>query len=195
MPLAEQGAPCPHCLGKGLYPFDKIVRLGTFRDPLKHLIHRMKYHRHWPLAEHLADRFLEMEQAKGLLSETDRLLPVPLHRWRQVGRGYNQAQVIAARLSKRCRIKMIHPVVRLRNTETQTHLHSRAKREENLRGAFGLVNAKVVTGKHLIVVDDVMTTGATLQAVGRVLKQARPASLCAIVLAVADPRGRDFQVI
>jgi len=50
MPLATEGAPCPYCLGKGVPWFERIIRLGVFDDPLKHLIHQMKYHRRWPLA-------------------------------------------------------------------------------------------------------------------------------------------------
>src|SRR5436309_227133 len=91
MPLAELDDPCPYCMGRGRRPYDRIVRLGTFDDPLKHLVHQMKYHRRWPLAEFLAARLLEQERVKALLTETDCLLPVPLHRLRQTQRGYNQA--------------------------------------------------------------------------------------------------------
>ena len=97
MPLAEFGAPCAYCLGKGLYPFDRILRLGIYQDPLKHVIHQMKYRQRWALAEFLADRLLEQEPVKGLLSQTDCLVPVPLFAMRQIARGYNQADVIARR--------------------------------------------------------------------------------------------------
>lgn len=197
-PIPEHLAPCPHCTGDGLQPYDRIVRLGRFDDPLKDVIHQMKYNRRWPLAETLADRLLTHAGVKGVLSETPahltRIVPVPLYHWRQVSRGYNQSEVIARRIAKRCKIKLAHPVTRLRHTETQTHF-SRTKRVENLKDAFGLTNATSVRGKHVAVVDDVMTTGATLQAVGRLLQEAEPASLCAIVVAVADPRHRDFEAI
>ena len=193
-PIPEHAAPCPHCLGKGIYPFARILRLGTFSDPLKNLIHQMKYHGHWTLAESLADRLLEQEDVKGLLTETDCLVAVPLHRWRQIHRGYNQSEVIAHRLHVRCRIKLRHPIVRLRQTEMQTHLTA-AKREENLKNAFGLISPTSIARQHVVVIDDVTTTSATLQEVGRTLFEAKPASLCAIVLAVADPKGRGFEVI
>jgi ComF family protein len=197
-PIPEVGAPCPHCLGDGIAHYDRVLRLGVFADPLKHLIHQMKYHRRWGLAEDLADRLYAQERVKGILSESDVIVPVPLHRLRQVGRGYNQADVMAtrlARLARRCGIKVARPVVRLRHTESQTTLTSAQAREENLRDAFGLVNPKGVSGRHVVVADDVMTTGATLRAVARALRPAKPASLTALVIAVADPKGQDFQKI
>src|SRR5439155_4371835 len=56
MPLPAHGAPCPYCFGKGVPHFDRVIRLGIYEHPLKQIIHHLKYHRRWPLGEHLADR-------------------------------------------------------------------------------------------------------------------------------------------
>lgn len=176
-------------------PFGRILRLGVFRDPLKNLIHQMKYHNRWPLAEWLSDVLWEQPRTKALLAEVDLIVPVPLHRWRQIARGYNQSQVIASRIGKLCGLPVVSPVVRLRRTEAQTQLHARQKRIENLRDAFGLVGPERVRGRRILVIDDVTTTGATLQSIGRTLLAAGPANLDALVLAVADTKGRDFQRI
>jgi ComF family protein len=194
-PLPRVDAPCQRCQGRGLRPLERLLRLGTFADPLRRMIHQIKYHGQWPLGEHLADRLLEQEAVKRLLTDTDCLVAVPLYPMRHIMRGYNQAEVIARRLSARCRIPSAHPVERVRNTETQTHLHSRAKRLANLKDAFELVDAHSVRGRHVVLVDDVLTSGATLQEVARTLKAARPASICAIVIAVADPKGQDFKML
>lgn len=195
MPIGGPGGACPYCDGDGLRNFERVVALGTFRDPLRHLIYAAKYHGRWPVAERLADRLLEQERVRNILTVAECLVPVPLHRLRQVGRGFNQAEVVARRLAKRSGKSLARPAVRLRNTETQTHLHSRAQREENLKDAFGLVRGWPIRNRHVVIVDDVMTTGATLQAFARALAPAEPASLSAIVVAVADPLGQDFQVI
>jgi ComF family protein len=195
MPLAELDAPCPYCDDKGMRPFERILRLAVFEDPIKHLVHQAKYHHRWPLAEFFAERLSEQERVKGLLTETDVLVAVPLHALRHVKRGYNQAEVFARRLAKLNKLKLVKPAVRLRNTETQTHIHSHAKREENLRDAFGVVKPASIHGKHVVIVDDVMTTGATLKSFARCLNDAEPASLSAIVIAVADPKRRGFEVV
>lgn len=195
MPLAMPDSPCPHCSGRGRGPYERIVRLGIYDDPLRHLIHQIKYHGRWMLAEFLADRLIEQERVKALLTETDVLVPVPLYPLRQISRGYNQAELVARRLGRLCDIRIVSPMVRLKNTETQTHLHSRQQRYENLRDAFGLRSGRALRGRHLVVVDDVTTTGATLDAVSRCLADAEPASLSAVVLAIADPRRKGFEAI
>jgi ComF family protein len=194
-PLAYDNAPCPYCEGRGFRPIQRIVALGVFNDPLKDLIHHAKYHRAWQLAEAMADRLLATGRGKSVLAETDVIVPVPLHIWRHIARGYNQAEVIANQLGRRTKGPVKKPAVRMRPTVTQTHLHSRAKRMANLRGAFALVEPQHIAGKHVTLVDDVMTTGATLRSVARTLMDAGPASIDAIVLAVADPRGRGFEQV
>jgi ComF family protein len=195
MPVAQFGAPCPHCYGEGLSPFEGILRLCLYREPVRGLIHQIKYHSQWTLAEMLADRLLEQKPVQALLEQTDVIVPVPLHPWRQMIRGFNQAEIVARRIASRARIRLRRPLVRLKATETQTHLHSKARRMDNLRDAFGLLRPNAVTDKHVVVIDDVTTTGATLHHAGKCLKEAEPASLCAIVVAVADPQGRDFEAI
>ena len=190
-PLKEHASPCPYCKGAGVPHFEKV---GVLDDPLKHLIHQMKYHRAWNLAEFLADRLLDQESVKTLMIETDALVAVPLFFTRHISRGYNQADLIARRLAKRCDKPLIKALTRVRATETQTNL-SPTQRVENMRGAFALIETKRLKEKHIVLIDDVTTTGATLQSAARALEQAHPASLCAITIAVADPRGRAFEVI
>jgi ComF family protein len=194
-PLVHIGDPCPHCHGKGIAPIQRVARLGVFSDPLRTLVHRMKYRHGWPFAELLADRLAAHDPAKTVLEQSDCLVAIPLHPLRQWGRGYNQAAVIAERLGHRCKKPMRTPLVRLRNTHSQTTLHAQAKRFENLRDAFGLIDGKCVRGQRVVLVDDVMTTGATLRSAARTLLKAEPAGIDVLVVAVADPKGRAYEAI
>jgi ComF family protein len=189
MSLPMHGSPCPYCMGKGPPNFERVVRLTSYHDPVRAMIHHLKYHRRWTIGEEFAHRLLEQERVKELLQQTDVLIPVPLHWRRQLTRGYNQADVIAQRLRTLCDIPVLRPVRRIRNTEMQTLQHAPARRAENLKGAFALKSGAKITGRHVVIVDDVWTSGATMQAMARALTPAKPASLSAIVIATADPRG------
>jgi ComF family protein len=154
----------------------------------------MKYRHRWPLAETLADRMLAESRIRQILDEIDLLIPTPLHWSRHVRRGYNQADSLARRLARhRKGIAVARPIVRLKNTPAQTTVNSAADRATNLRHAFGLIDSRAIKGKRIALIDDVLTTGATLKAAARAVEDAGPASIHAIVLAVADPRRRDFQ--
>ena len=187
MPAKEHGAPCPHCLSQGLGPFDRVVSLGVFAEPIKSVIHRAKYSGRWTLGEYLAERALEREDVRELLAETDCLVAVPLYRGRQVMRGYNQSDVLARGVAGK--LAVVRPAVRARNTKTQAHLRSREARKENVQDAFLLVEPRCIAGRRVVLVDDVKTSGATLLSLAKALREAEPASLCALVIGVADPRG------
>jgi len=85
-------------------------------------------------------------------------------------------------------------ISRISPTETQTRL-SPTKREENVQGAFALIDRDALRDKHVIIIDDVKTTGATLQAVARAILPAKPRSICALTIAIADPKGRGFEQV
>jgi ComF family protein len=195
LPLPEPAAPCPRCLGEGVRPFGRILRLCNYAEPVRHLIHRLKFHNAWGLGEFLADRLCAKPSVRELLAACEAIVPVPLHPFRQISRGYNQAEVIARRLAQLTGKRLIHPAARVAQTDAQTDVQSKAQRVANLRRAFGLLDASSVTGRRIAVVDDVRTTAATLQAFGRCINAAKPASLDAIVVAAADPKHRDFEVI
>ncbi|HMB96719.1 MAG TPA: ComF family protein [Tepidisphaeraceae bacterium] len=195
MPVAERDAPCPRCLGEGMRPLERIARLTVFDEPVRHLIHQIKYHGKWTLAEFLANRLNQQRSVERILREADLLVPVPLHPWRHFSRGFNQAELIARRLGKLSRVKVASPLIRLKNTHTQTFTRAKDQRFDNLRDAFGLLRPKQVRDKHVVLIDDVMTTGATLTSAARCIFQAEPASVCAIVVAVADWRRRDFKAV
>ncbi len=198
-PLVLAGSPCGHCLGNGFPLLDKVVSLGVLKEPLQTSIHRAKYEHRWPLIERLADRLLSREDVRAVLEHADVVVAVPLHRRRQRERGYNQAELMARRLVKGGSVKVIPAARRIRDTHTQAHLRSREQRAENLRDAFMMDNGEEIAAeiarKNVVLVDDVLTSGATLLSLARCLKRAEVVSFSAIVLAVADSKGRAFEVV
>jgi len=139
---------------------------------------------------------LQQPRVLDVLKNVDRIVPVPLHWRRQISRGYNQSDVLARALAKANRqAKVIHPLVRIRPTEMQVHLHSHDARHDNVQNAFAVVKPQALKGKRVLVVDDVMTTVATLKSVGRELRKAGVREMYAAVAAVADPRRRDFTAV
>lgn len=195
LPLSEPNAPCAHCVGQGLYPFERVLRLCNYAEPIQQLVVAMKFHHAWNLGEFLADRLFAQAAVRRMLNNIDVVVPVPLHPLRQVERGYNQAEVIARRLAKRAHLKVATVAIRITNTNAQTETRSRTQRLANLKNAFGVLSEKTLAGKRVLVVDDVRTTAATIQSVGRSLKTANPAGLSALVVAAADAHHANFETI
>jgi ComF family protein len=127
---------------------------------------------------------------RDLSREFDLLIPVPLHRTRQAERGFNQAEVLAAGIADVWPQAQILPhgvARRTRPTKTQTQL-SIQERIENVRGAFSIREKHFakITGKRVALIDDVLTTGATLASLAEAVSVAQPASLSFLTLAAAE---------
>lgn len=138
---------------------------------MQQLIHKLKYHGRTDIGRHLGllmgQELLESPDFAGV----DLLLPIPLHRSRQLQRGYNQAESICAGLSAAIQRPWLSGVlVRQQATDTQTR-KNRFERWENVSSVFAVADAGAVSGRHVLLVDDVITTGATLEAAAVVLLQ------------------------
>ena len=194
-PLAIDDSPCQRCRGRGYRLFDEVVNLGAFADPLRPLVHRLKFYHGWTAGEVLTDRAAALPRVRLLMRHTDVLVPVPLHGWRQITRGFNQADVIARRLGRVCGVAVRRPVIRMRRTQAQTLLTNKAERMRNLSGAFAVVHPVALRGQRVTLVDDVMTTGSTLKALARAVSAAGPLSINVFTLALADPTGHSFEAV
>ena len=161
-------------------PLTAIVAPLAYEFPLDAAIKELKFKRRlWygPALAQLA--CLALDELPG---EIDAVLPVPLHWRRQWWRGFNQAQEIARPLAKRLRVPLLGGVRRVRATRPQSGLQA-GERVRNLQGAFSAT--KPCLAQHVLVVDDVMTTGATLRQVARVVLGAGAARVSALVIARA----------
>lgn len=191
-PVAVERSPCQRCGGRGYRFFERVVNLGVFADPLSDLIHRLKFSHGWTIGALLADRAYRLPRVRNLVQEADVLVPIPLHWRRHIVRGFDQAQVFSRRLSQLSGKPIARPIVRVRATPAQS-LQKRADRMRNVRNAFGLVSPARVEGRHVVIIDDVMTTGSTIKSFARVLRQARPHSMSVLTIALADPKGHAFE--
>ena len=158
-------------------PFAHAAAYGSYADGLRELIHLLKYENVRPAASvlglMLADAIRRIEP--GFATETVLLLPVPLHRARRRGRGFNQAGLIASAALKHFpagRLRLVsEDLLRQRETASQTGLTTHQRRE-NIRGAFRVSRPQAVAGREVLLVDDVYTTGATVSECARVLVRA-----------------------
>ncbi len=150
--------------------FARTIALYRYAPPVDHFIRELKFHRQLGLA-----RLLGMQMAQRLLTEAQRpdlILPVPLHRARLRERGYNQALEIARPVARVLGAPLDYfSLVRVRTTAPQTGMTLTARRK-NLRSAFRLRDPATVRGRRVALVDDVMTTGSTVQAAAQCLRQA-----------------------
>jgi ComF family protein len=173
---------CSNCRER-VFHFDCAVTRYLSRGVVRDFIHRFKYDRHFYLRHPLADWMFEALDDERIRAQPfDAFVPVPLHPARFRERDFNQAEVLAKLIAKRTGQPVLKALKRIRYTTTQTRL-DREQRMENLRNAFRVRHASAVQSRHLILVDDVFTTGSTVEECARVLRQAGAASVRVVTVA------------
>ena len=162
---------------------------GEYEGALKQIIRAFKYEGHRSLARPLGR--LMRHAAADLLADADCLVPVPLHPWRRLTRGFNQASDLARQLER----PVVTALRRPRRTLAQAGLNASA-RQRNVSRAFRLSpllsrarRARFIERRIVVLVDDVRTTGATMEACARVLKEAGAREVRAVTAAIARPSG------
>jgi competence protein ComFC len=175
---------CQNCRDRRFH-FVSTLSPVLARGAVRELIHRLKYGRERWLAPLLAEGMLESLNDERLHGQViDALVPVPLHPLREREREFNQADLLARALAKKLHKPVWSALRRLRYTETQTHF-DRQTRLGNLRGAFALTSKIPLDGKKLLLVDDVFTTGSTLDECARILLTGGAAAVWAVTAARA----------
>ncbi len=164
-----------------------MARAGVYTETLRKLILMFKHDRTEleALLGTLADAAF---QGSGFYERIDLLVPVPLHWTRRLGRGYNQSHRIARRLTHPT-ARICTDLVRTRRTRAQSVAATPTARQRNVKDAFAVRPDHRFSGKTVCLVDDIKTTGATLNECARTLKQIGVAKVYALVLAVA---GQDL---
>jgi competence protein ComFC len=173
---------CPNCEDRPP-AFDCVVSKYHAKGLLRDLIHRFKYGRQFYLRGVIAEYLIEAmqdERIQGL--PADCIIPVPLHPARLRERGFNQAEALAEVVFKRNGVPILRCIQRKRYTQTQTQF-DRSERMLNLRNSFAMRKNSDVRGKHLVLLDDILTTGSTLHECALVLRAAGAETVRAITVA------------
>ena len=180
--------------------FIRAVSFGVYEGSMRAVIHALKYSRMAPLARELGSRLASAIAQFAPQAESDShremlVVPVPLHRSRMTQRGFNQSRTLATEALRI--LRRTHPewrlelssrsLVRQRSTESQAGLTPRQRRL-NLRGAFFVSDSEALRGRHILLVDDIYTTGATARACSKILIEAGAASVRVATLARAQRR-------
>jgi ComF family protein len=170
------GWPCQACRDEKP-SFDRLLAVWSYEEPLTAVIRALKFRRLDYLGRHLGEVLAGRFAAD--LERIDLVVPVPLHWRRRFLRGYNQAERIARPLASRLGLPLAPLLRRARATPPQSLL-GKAARVANLRRAFRVPDPARLRGRHLLLVDDVATTGATLEAAAAVLRAAGAAAVTAV---------------
>lgn len=174
---------CSACRS-GLRGFDRAACFGFYEGPLRGLIHLFKYSGMRPLARPLASL---LERALPVDDLYDAVVPVPLHWRKKWERGYNQSELLADLVARRRGVPLLKALRRKRPTAVQASL-AVAGRKRNVAGAFAIRPAAKLAGMRILLIDDVMTTGATAGACAAALKRGGARSVSLLTLARVDRR-------
>lgn len=175
--------PCPDCRDEKTYP-EKIRSVYAFGGTLQEAVLRLKLNRKTRLAFFFADKIARADLPDLNLRALDLLVPVPLHKNRQAGRGFNQSQIIARRMSRLLGVPLApFHLQRTRPTPSQFQMATKKQRKQNLKNAFAVRGRHPFAGKTLCLVDDVVTTGSTLGACADALKKAGAKRVVAVTVA------------
>jgi ComF family protein len=183
-PFTDVSSGCGDCRNRS-FAFQSAVRLGPYDGLLRTCILRLKSSAGEILAERLGTLFAEVKRSELARLQPDLVVPVPLHWRRRIYRGYNQAEAIAFEVARSLNLPC-EPrwLKRIRSTPQQLQ-PSASAREANVRGAFRARGNARFAGRRVLIIDDVMTTGSTLDAAARAIRSAGAESVVGGVLARA----------
>ncbi|MFA5158314.1 MAG: ComF family protein [Patescibacteria group bacterium] len=178
--ISDLGKWCSGCKGKS--NLAGIIVGAAYRSgPTKEMIHYLKYNSvkelARPLADLLIDQLIEEELSNKVI-----VASVPLHKKRYLERGYNQSEIIAKIVVAKLGLNYQNLLVRKKYTESQVKLKGGARRS-NLTGAFAVLDPVSIKGKTILLIDDVSTTGSTLEECARVLRAAGAMRIYGLVIA------------
>ncbi len=180
---------CMDCRAARTEPYRRVWAACDYDGAIAEAIKRLKFNARPRLAGPLAEEIVAYAEREMDVGAYDALVPVPLHRVRRRARGFNQSELLAARvLPSFPRARLDTSLRRIRPTRTQSGLTSDAARRENVKGAFAVDSGRSFAGETVLLLDDVVTTGGTVAECAKALRRAGAKTVD--VIAVATPAGR-----
>lgn len=179
-PLEGKENKCHRCSGRA-FSFKECCALGRYSGEIREALHRFKYRGRKSLAEPLGKLLYRKLSLAPWISSVEFLVPVPLSRQRLLQRGYNQAFLLAGVLGRELSLPVLEVLERVKETESQTGLN-RSQRAENLVDAFKC-RQEFPERSHVLLVDDVLTSGATAHEASRTLQESGAGRVSVAVLA------------
>jgi len=180
-PVALDNTICKECSNNKLH-FEKIWSWGIYDGILKQAIQLMKYGKKAHMYAAFDNIINNFSINKRIMTGIDVIIPVPLHRIKLLDRGFNQARILAGSINTGNKRIIDDILIKRIKTPPQHHL-SRLNRIKNLKGAFRVVDSETVHGKNVLLIDDVFTTGSTMNECALVLKQAGAGNVRGFTLA------------
>ena len=172
----------------GRIHIEKAASLYYYRkgELLQKLLHKLKYKGNYHLGEVFGQQAGKIFLRSGFTADVDAVVAVPLHEKKRRERGYNQSEIIAKGISEVTKIPFLNGnLIRTVYTESQTQ-KGRFERWENVKSVFNITHEEELQGKHILLVDDVITTGATLEACASALKKAGDVKVSIVTIGMAD---------
>ena len=159
---------------------------GNYDNPaLQNLIHYFKYKSFKNLAPILGELLLEYLELINRELKNYIVVPIPLHFWRERQRGFNQAELLGEVVAKHFNLPFVPGLTRIKNNKPQIQLKGEEKRRKNIAGCFAIKNPEEIKDKNILLIDDVFTSGATMNEAVKVLKRAGAREIIALVVAKA----------
>jgi len=164
--MIENGPICQQCKNTDFY-FDKAISAVKYQKDVKTLIYKLKYSGHTYLATTIGHIMADKLKQENI--EADIIIPVPLHRSKERKRGFNQAILISKYMVGKIDISLdINALTRIKNTRAMHNL-TRGERLENVEGAFEVANKEAIANKNILLIDDIFTTGSTVNSCSKEL--------------------------
>jgi ComF family protein len=183
----EPARPLCRLCRDGYYAFDRARSYGLYNDALHHAILLLKYEEVTRLGDWFAERLAEIVAREGEAFRADVIVPVPLHPERQRERGYNQAELIARPLARRLHLKQGAYLLMRTKPRPARLVLTRKEHWDSVRGAYATRKGLRVDKLRVLLLDDVLTTGATLDSCARALKKAGAAAVMGLTVARVVP--------